>query len=64
MDRLLSDRDLWMLIAAGHLRLRGADLRGARLDGCDVDGVDWAEVRIDVSQAVLLAQARGAVVDG
>ncbi|TAL26110.1 MAG: pentapeptide repeat-containing protein [Frankiales bacterium] len=46
------------------VRLRGADLRGARLDGCDVDGVDWAEVRIDVSQAVLLARAHGAVVDG
>ena len=46
------------------VRLRGADLRGARLDGCDVDNVDWREVRIDLAQAVLLAQVRGAVVDG
>jgi uncharacterized protein YjbI with pentapeptide repeats len=45
------------------VRLRGADLRGARLDGCEVDGVDWQDVRIDLAQAVLLAQARGAVID-
>ena len=45
------------------MRLRGADLRGAVLDGCDVDGVDWKDVRIDLAQAVLLARARGAVVE-
>ena len=46
------------------VKLRGADLRGARLDGCEVDLVDWTDVRIDLAQAVLLARARGAVVDG
>jgi uncharacterized protein YjbI with pentapeptide repeats len=46
------------------VRLRGADLRGARLDGCDVDAVDWREVHLDVAQAVHLARARGALVDG
>ena len=30
-QRILSDRDLWRLIAAGHLNLRGADL-DARTD--------------------------------
>jgi uncharacterized protein YjbI with pentapeptide repeats len=45
------------------VRLGGVDVRGARLDGCDVDGVDWREVRIDLAQAVLLAQSRGAAVD-
>jgi fluoroquinolone resistance protein len=68
----LSDADLTDASLAGadlaHARLRGvklhgADLRGAVLDGCDVDLVDWKGVRIDVAQAVLLAQARGARVD-
>jgi uncharacterized protein YjbI with pentapeptide repeats len=45
------------------VRLRGADLRRAVLDGCDVDAVGWRDVRIDLAQAVLLARARGAVVD-
>jgi uncharacterized protein YjbI with pentapeptide repeats len=45
------------------VRLRGADLRGAVLDGCEVDNVDWADVHLDVGQAVLLARARGARVD-
>ena len=45
------------------VRLSGADLRGAVLDGCDVDGVDWSGVRIDLAQAILLARARGAVVE-
>jgi hypothetical protein len=31
--RALSDRDVWMLVAAGHLNLRGAHLPGAALDG-------------------------------
>ena len=45
------------------VKLRGADLRGAVLDGCEVDLVDWTDVRIDLAQAVLLARARGAVVE-
>jgi uncharacterized protein YjbI with pentapeptide repeats len=68
----LSDADLTDASLAGadlaHARLRGvklhgADLRGAVMDGCDVDLVDWNGARIDVAQAVLLAQARGARVD-
>ena len=45
------------------VKLRGADLRGAVLDACEVDLVDWTGVRIDLAQAVLLARARGAVVE-
>ena len=59
----LSGADLTRAQLRG-VRLRGADLRGARLDGCDVDAVDWREVHLDLSQAVLLARARGAFVDG
>ncbi len=59
----LSGADLTRAQLRG-VRLRGADLRGAQLDGCDVDAVDWREVRIDLAQAVHLARARGAVVDG
>lgn len=43
--------------------LGGADLRGARLDGIRTVTVDWSEVRVDVAQAILLAEGLGAVVE-
>lgn len=44
-------------------RLRGADLRGANLDGVDTTRVDWVQVRVDVGEAILLAQGLGAIVE-
>ncbi len=54
-------------------RLFGSTLRGCKLTGSTflraelrplvVDGGDWSRVRIDLAQAVLLARARGAVVE-
>ena len=55
----LAGADLYRARLRGA-RLGGADLRGAELDGCDVEDVDWTATRIDVAQAVLLAEARGA----
>ena len=39
-QRILSDRDLWRLIAAGHLNLRGADLEGAMLERAKLAGAN------------------------
>jgi fluoroquinolone resistance protein len=43
--------------------LSGTDLRGSQLGGVDPQGPRWAGARIDLAQAVTLAQALGAVVD-
>ena len=39
-SRILSDRDVWMLVAAGHLNLRGADLSGAFLERVNLEGAN------------------------
>lgn len=47
----------------GQVQLRGADLRGATLDGIDLAALDLNGVRIDLAQAIAVAQAHGAIVD-
>ena len=62
-ERILSDRDLCQLIAAGHLNLRGADLDGAMLERANLAGANlqWANVREVCLQG---AHLRGANLDG
>src|SRR4029077_9370534 len=43
--------------------LKGADLRGANLRRVNLKGVDLRGVRLDVPQAVVLAQCYGAIVE-
>lgn len=44
-------------------RLHDADLRGSVLLGVDPQGPRWRDARLDLAQAVTLAEALGAVVD-
>ncbi len=41
--------------------LKGADLRGAKIDGVDVKSLDLNKTKIDLTQAVIIAEAYGAV---
>ena len=52
-----------------HARLQTTLVRGADLRGADTEGVNWrgfdpTGVRLDLGQAVALARAHGALVDG
>lgn len=44
--------------------LRGADLRGADLNAVETRTLDLRDVKVTMIQAIVLAQHRGAVVDG
>ena len=43
--------------------LTQADLRGSTLDGVYLKDLHWRKTKIDLTQAVLLAESMGAVID-
>ena len=43
-----------------NARFCESDLRGSKLEGIDVLGIEWKNAKIDLAQAVLLAEALGA----
>ena len=51
-ERILSDRDVWKLVAAGHLNLRGADLEGVILERADEAPRDRCPERPDRKSVV------------
>jgi len=76
-QRILSDRDVWMLVASGHLNLRGAVLTDVVFDGVVLRDVDLGAAkltrvrfpgcrfeRLDLTKAVLSGvDLRGATLD-
>jgi uncharacterized protein YjbI with pentapeptide repeats len=74
LDAAMPDTCAFLGCRLERVRLFGSTLRGCKLTGSTflraelrpltAEGVDWQDVRIGLAQAVLLARARGAVVDG
>lgn len=44
-----------------HANLKGADLRGANIEGVDIKSLNMKKTKIDFKQAILIAEACGAV---